>query len=215
MKLFQFVFKVLALSSIFVFMVQAASEGVEYEKLKTPLADEQNTFIEAFSFSCIHCYTHHKQNTLARVKGQVPNLEYKIYPVKAGYYGEEFAQLYAYALFKDKALKLDSTMQQSLTHKLADVYFVAFFERKIRWDSSEQFYNLGLKTLGIDKNELEKFLTSKEGKASYANLDKAYSIASQTGGTPSFAINGKFLIKMQNIKSLEQFIQVSKEISQK
>ena len=186
-----------------------------YQSLNTVLKDEKNSVIEAFSFMCGACYTHHKLGTMARVKEKLPQLEYKIYPLKSIQFGEEFAKLYAYAEAKDKAKKLDSTMKNSLTHKLADAYFVAVFERKQNWQNSQSFLELGLKTLNISKAQLDQFISSAEGKELYANYDKAYNIASQYGGTPAFAVGGKYFIIMKDIQSLDEFIDTIKSLSQK
>lgn len=186
-----------------------------YQSLSTELKDEKNSVIEVFSFMCGACYTHHKLDTMAKVKEKLPQLQYKIYPLKSIQFGEEFAKLYAYAEAQDRANKLDSTMKNSLAHKLADIYFVAVFERKQNWQNSQSFLELGLKTLNISKAQLDRFIASAEGKEIYANYDKAYTIASQYGGTPAFAVGGKYFIIMRDIQSLDEFIDTVKALSQK
>lgn len=191
----------------------ALSENKEYEKLKTPLSNEQNSLMEVFSFKCIHCYNHHKMGTLAKTKEKLPQLTYEIYPLTNITFGAEFANLYAYASAKDKANSLDSTALNSLAHKLMDAYFVAFFERKTQWQSSQDFYALGFKVLGINANELNLFLQSSEAKELLDKYAKAQSVVMQYGGTPSFSVNGKYLLLMKDIKSLDDFINTVNELS--
>lgn len=210
LKLLTFLLSLFLLSKL-----SAISMDVEYENLNSHLKNESNTVIEVFSFTCIHCYNHHKLNTLAKVKEKIPNLEYKIYPVTQFTFGDEFAQLYAYAQAKDEKMKINFTDEKSLTHKLASLYFTAYFERNQRWNTSSEFLKLGLSFLKIDKKILDNFLNSAEGKRIYSSYNEASSIVKQYGGTPAFAVNGKYLIKMQNIKSLEHLIDTIKALSSK
>ncbi|NDJ26601.1 hypothetical protein DMB95_01320 [Campylobacter sp. MIT 12-8780] len=205
-------FKALLLVAFMTLNAFALSEGKEYEVLKTPIANEQNSVIEVFSFSCIACYTHHKFNTLAKIKEKLPNLNTKLYPVKGGQFGEEFAQLYAYALAKDTTNKKNILAHDSLTHKLSDAYYTALFERKQNYANSASFSELGLKTLGISKAELERFLASAEGQKVYNDFDKSYGALSQYGGTPTFIVGGKYIIKMAEIKGLDELIKVVDEL---
>lgn len=211
MKFLHYIAKIGIVLAVFVFVAHAQN----YQSLNTSLKDEKNSVIEVFSFMCGACYTHHQFGTMAKIKEKLPQFEYKIYPLKSIQFGEEFAKLYAYAESKDKAKKLDGTMKDSLAHKLADVYFVAVFERKQSWQNSQSFLELGLKTLNISKAQLDQFIASAEGKAIYANYDKAYTIASQYGGTPAFAVDGKYFIIMRNIQSLDALINTIKSLSQK
>ena len=202
--------KKLSFALLFIFSLTGFAaeleEGVQYEKLKTPLINEENSLIEVFSFMCIHCYNHHKMGTLAKVKEKLPHLNYQIYPLTSIPFGAEFANLYAFASAKDEAQKLDSTALNSSAHKLMDAYFTAFFERKAQWQNSQDFYALGLRILGIDAAGLNEFLKSVKAKELLSKYNKAESIVEQYSGTPAFAVNGKYLLLMKNIKSLEQFI---------
>lgn len=193
----------------------AISEGVEYENLNKQLDGETNSVIKAFSYTCIHCYNHHKLNTLGKVKEKLPNLEYKIYPVKSFTFGEEFAQVYAYAQFQDEKNKISFTDKNALTQRVADAYFTAYFERKQRYSNSDDFLKLGLLVLKINKTQLNNFLQSKDGKLIYSSYDKASVLSAQYGGTPAFAVAGKYLLRMENIKSLEHLIEVVKALSSK
>lgn len=177
-----------------------------YKSLSEPLAGENHSVIEIFSFACGACYTHHRLGTMSRTKEKLPELSYKVYPVKGIQFGEEFARLYAYADAKDRAAGRDYTAKNSLMHKLADAYFVALFERRQSWGNSQSFYELGLKTLGISQKELDKFVTSAQGRGILAEYERANAIAMEYGGTPAFAVGGKYIVLMRDIQSLDDFI---------
>lgn len=187
----------------------------KFQALETPLQNEQNSVIESFSFWCGGCYHHHQLGTLAKVKEKLPNLKYKIYPFTDVQFGEEYARLYAYAQSLDEAAGLDATQHNSAMYKLADAYFVALFKRKQNFTNSQNFTELGLKTLGISQKELNNFIKSPKGKQIYAEYNKANIITKAYGGTPSFAVNGKYFIVMQNIHGLDEFIDTIKALSTK
>ena len=184
-----------------------------YKELSKPLANEKNSLIEAFSFACGACYNHHKFGTLTKIKEKLPKLNYKIYPYKKIKFGEEFARLYAYAENQDRLKGLDTSDKNSKAHRLADAYFVAIFERKLSWESSQSFYQLGLQTLNISQNELDSFLESPKGKELYSQYDKATSIVSQYGATPAFCVGGKYIIDMRSVSGLEDLVKLVDELS--
>lgn len=187
----------------------------KFQTLKEPVKDEQNSVIEVFSFWCGGCYHHHTLGTLARVKEKLPNLKYKIYPFTRVQYGEEYAKLYAYAQNKDEAAQMDATQKDSSMYKLADAYFVALFKRKQNFANSQAFTELGLKTLGITQKELNDFIKSSQGQRIYKEYDKANAITKERSVTPSFTVNGKYSILLEEIQGLDDFIATIQTLSQK
>ena len=187
----------------------------KFQALDTPLANEQNSVIESFSFWCGGCYHHHQLGTLAKIKEKLPNLKYKVYPFTQVEFGEEYARLYAYAQSLDEAAGLDATQHNSAMYKLADAYFVALFKRKQNFTSSQNFTELGLKTLGISQKELNNFIKSPKGQKIYAEYSKANIITKASESTPSFAVNGKYFILMQNIRGLDDLVDTIKALSAK
>ncbi|EJB6607448.1 thiol:disulfide interchange protein DsbA/DsbL [Campylobacter lari] len=216
MQVLQKMFKLLAIIAI-VFSVNAnaLSEGKEYITLKTPIPNAQNSLIEIFSYRCIHCYTHHQFHTLAKVKEALPNLKYDLFSVSSmSEYGGVLNEMFALASFKEKALGLDVTSEKSLTYKLADVYFVSHFEQKLNLNNLDLFYKIGLNAIGASKEELQKFLQTKEAKELLATYDVTNEI-SRNYGTPAFVVNGKYQINPEYITSLEELIHIVKELSVK
>ncbi|WP_139470695.1 thiol:disulfide interchange protein DsbA/DsbL [Campylobacter armoricus] len=199
----------------------ALSEGKEYITLKTPIiggGENENSLIEIFSYRCTHCYDHHKFNTLAKVKAKLPNLRYEIFPVSSmGDYGKQANELFAYAAAKDKISNTDVTTKESLSHKLADAYFTAYFKKKQRWGAGkdpEGFYAVGLKAIGITKAELDEFLSTSQAQ----EILKSYEVAndiSRNYGTPAFVVNGKYQIIPQAITSPEVLVKIVEELIKK
>lgn len=62
---------------------------------------------------------------MGKVKEKLPNLTYKFYPVSSmGDYGRQANEIFAFATFKDGVNKIDPTDKNSLTHKVAEAYFM-------------------------------------------------------------------------------------------
>ncbi|QOR00210.1 thiol:disulfide interchange protein DsbA/DsbL [Campylobacter lari] len=209
------IFLIVCCTLSFAINANALSEGKEYITLKTPIPNAQNSLIEVFSYRCIHCYTHHQFHTLAKVKEVLPNLKYDLFSVSSmSEYGGALNEMFALASFKEKALGLDVTSEKSLTYKLADVYFVSHFEKKLNLNNLDLFYKIGLNAIGASKEELQKFLQTKEAKELLVAYDEANEI-SRNYGTPAFVVNGKYQINPEYITSLEELIRIVKELSVK
>lgn len=209
-------FKKLAQTALLAGLLASAALGLDkFQSLDKPFENEQNTIIETFSFWCGGCYHHHELGTLAKIKEKLPNFTYKIYPLTEVPFGEEFSRLYAYAQSEDEAAGLDATQKNSAMHKLADAYFVAIFKRKINYTDSRTFTKLGLKTLGISQKELDEFVKSPKGQRIYKDYNKASVVTEAYGATPSFTINGKYFLLLQDIRGLDEMVEVIKDASKK
>ncbi|TXE78889.1 thiol:disulfide interchange protein DsbA/DsbL [Campylobacter peloridis] len=216
MQISQKIFKFIAiLAFIFGVSANALSEGKEYIVLKTPIPNAQNSLIKIFSYRCGYCYNHHQFNTLARIKEVLPNLRYDIFSVSSmSEFGNELNEIMALASFKEKALGMDSASEKSLTHKVADVYFVSHFEQRQNLNDINLFYKIGLNSISASKEELMQFLKTNDAK----EILKAYSVANEISknyGTPAFVVNGKYQINPEYITSLEELINIVKELSTK
>ena len=212
MKMFQIFTRICLLATL---LTSAALGLDKFQSLDKPFENEQNTIIETFSFWCGGCYHHHELGTLAKIKEKLPNFTYKIYPLTEVPFGEEFGRLYAYAQSKDEAAGLDATQKNSAMHKLADAYFVAIFKRKINYTDSRAFTKLGLKTLGVSQKELDEFVKSPKGQRIYKDYNKASAVTEAYGATPSFTINGKYFLLLQDIRGLDEMVEVIKDTSKK
>lgn len=196
----------------FAISAHALEAGKDYIILKTPIKDAQNTVVEVFSYRCSHCYDHYRFDTMGKLKAALPNLKYKMYPVKSmGKYGVQAAQLFAYAA----AHESDQIAKTSLTHKLETAYFNGYFKKRMRWGNGakpEEFYAVGLKVLGITKAQLDEFLASPQGK----KIDESYNVSdpiSKNFGTPGFVVNGKYQINPAVLTSPAALTKIVEELS--
>ncbi|MBT0879303.1 thioredoxin domain-containing protein [Campylobacter sp. 2018MI01] len=194
----------------------ALSEGVEYNVLENPIPNSDNSLTEIWSYQCSHCYLHHNHNTLGLIKEQLKDLDIRLMMVKTwGKFGQEMANLLAYAHYQDEKNKISLIDKNSLYDKISSVYFVEMFKNKSTWNNNpDEFYKSGLSILGISKKKLESFLQSPEGKYLLSSTDIANEIAN-TYGTPTFIVNGKYVINLAHAKSPQMLIDMINELSKK
>lgn len=203
--------KKIFLVMIFLFFthnLNAIEEGKEYIALKNPIPNTPNSVVELFNYACIYCYKHHEGETLAKIKQKLPNMDYFSIPIKFGAYGSDFARLYVYAITQDDKNKLDATSNKGLGYKLKDAYFTAVFKRRMNWNNGANpiaFYEIGYKIMGINKSILDDFMSKTQAITLFNSFDDYINIASQSG-TPAYIINGKYQIILENIDSLDHFI---------
>ncbi|EKF6225026.1 thiol:disulfide interchange protein DsbA/DsbL [Campylobacter coli] len=169
----------------------------DFITLSETLPDSKNSVVEAFSYKCIHCYNHHKFGTLEKLREAFPNLHFKLYPVSLmnGEYANELNELFAFAQFKDEQNGKDASYSDSLSHKLADVYFVVYFINK-----------------QDNKNEVLNFLSTPKAKEILNEFKRANDIA-RTYGTPAFVVNGKYQINPSAISSMQALEDIVKKLS--
>ena len=178
--------------------------------------DSKNSVIEIFSYKCIHCYNHHKFGTLNKLKKDLPNLNYKLYPVSLAdkQFGKELNKLFAFAQAKDSENGKDASYEDSLVHKLADYLFVMHFVKQQELKNLGEIEQLSSNILNASKDELENFLKNPKAKEILADYEKANEIA-QTYGTPTFIINGKYQIEAEALTSMQNLLKIVSELEQK
>ncbi|WP_267525231.1 hypothetical protein [Campylobacter sp. MG1] len=194
----------------------ALTEGKEYEVLKKPIANSDNSITEIWSYQCSHCYKHQIAKTVQELANISNDVKINMMMVKTwGKFGKEMANLLAYAQYQDEKNNIKLYDENSLYHNISKIYFVDVFKNKQTWDNNaDNFYKSGLKLLGISKRQLNKFIESPEGQYLLQSTDIADIIADKTG-TPSFIVNGKYLIKLENLQSMQDLINVAKELINK
>lgn len=208
--------KIAKIFTILAFFVTFSFADKEFVVLQEPLPYSQNSVIEAFSYKCIHCYNHHKFNTLEKLKDIFPTLHFKLYPVSMmnGEFAKEMNELFAFAGFKDEQNNKDASDKDSFSYKLSDAYFTSYFVNKQRKiNSIDEFYDIGLKAMAIKKDEVLKFLQTPKAKEILKDFQKANDIA-KTYGTPAFIVNGKYQINPNKINSMQDLENIVRKLSQ-
>lgn len=206
---------------LFILLFLSASFAKDFIALKESIK-AQNSVIEIFSYKCIHCYNHHRFKTLQKLKNKMPHLHYAIYPISIAdsKYGRLLNEFFAYALYEDEKRGQDASDEDSLSHRLAGVYFEHFFVKNDagvvvsakEFSDEKSFSSLAFSTLQTDREKLNSFLKSDEAKALLRRFEWANEVA-KNFGTPAFVINGTYQIKPEAIISLENLEKIIKNLS--
>lgn len=205
-----------------VFAVFSAAFGLDANKYITldenvQIKNAQNSVIEIFSYACIHCYTHHKNGSLATIKQANPNASFALWQVeKMGQYGEQMMKIMAYGAAVDAKNNKDILDENSVTQKLIGSYFEATFKYKMNFKNANEFYSLASKIFEsfgqkASAEDIENYALSESGKAYIQRANEGFEVAKITG-TPAFIINGKYVLRNEKIESEADFLNSVKEL---
>lgn len=214
----------IALFACFAFVACNKTEASnnKYEVLEPALElkNSPNSVVEIFSYACIHCYNQHKAGTLAKVQKDFPDVKFDMWQVALmGQYGEAFVRILAFANAMDDAKEISYISGKSITHKILNAYFGATFVKRVDFASEAEFYELGLgvfKGAGFDADReiIESYAMTDVGKARINVMGSGLEIAKYVG-TPAIVVNGKYLVRNENIESNDEFVKVIKELLKK
>lgn len=193
----------------------AISEGKEYFKLapNEQLPNSENSVIELFSYGCIHCYNQFRNGTLKTISNSLPNLKYEEWQVREmGQFGEDFVKILAYAKMVDEKNGLNSSLDsKSSFHEIVGSYFVAYFQYRLSWRTQRDFYSIALNVLKVTQDDIEKYAKTR-GKSYIDRVHSAINVAKKSG-TPAFVVNGKYLVNIEAVKSVEDLTKIIAELS--
>lgn len=179
-------------------------EGIDYIVLKEPIPNAQNSVIEVFNYSCPFCYKYSK--ILPQIIKSLPkNTAFIPYHMEQkGDYGRLASELFAVLIIKDKKSGTAINDEKNSSFKRAEHrYFEEYHLKKNRWnEGKDAFLKTGLDAANISLEEFQRELQSTEVQALLKDWQKAYDIA-LIQGIPAFVINGKYLIKTNELKSLD------------
>lgn len=203
---------------------QEYTEGVDFITLEQEIADSKNTLIKVFSYDCIFCYKYDTE-ILPKVLVEIPDITFIPYHLSTkAEFGNEASELFATLVIQDENDKITNLFSEDSTFKKAkSALYKAYHEDKERWhnDKSEDnrdkeaFLNTALAAINLPKDEYNKLKQDKKVQDLLKKWDKAYDIASIQGGVPTFVVNGKYIVLLQNIKSEQQMIDLIKWLSSK
>ena len=189
-------FKSLVFGAFLSAIFASVSLAKSYDELPqhVQLKDAKGTIVEIFSYQCIHCYNHFRAKTMALLGQKFPNMIFHEWQV---------AQMGEYGAQMDKILK---------------AYFEATFKHRFRFSDEGQFYSIALAIFNemhkITVNDIQNYALSESGKAYLAKSAQAYEVA-KINGTPGFIINGKYLLDMSKINSIDDLQKVVSELVDK
>ncbi|MRI31524.1 hypothetical protein EOPP23_00775 [Endozoicomonas sp. OPT23] len=170
------------------------SEGKNYTQLpETFQKSEKPTLTEVYSVYCDHCYKWEQ-------KGMIQSIQNEMIKKKVDF---EQAHIAFVANYGDKISKaLLAAGKTGEKKAVKDTLFSALHEDKIGdWKSDDQFFAT-LAKAGLTREEFQKGVSSKDIQKKF-KLWEAYEKA--VTSTPSFVVNGKYVIKTESLESFEQF----------
>lgn len=190
--------KMIAAATLLLTMPLAAfgysfTEGKNYTKLPERFEKtEKPTLTEVYSVYCGHCYKW-ENKLISTVKDEMAekNIDFKQAHIAfVADYGDKIS----------KALLVADRMGEKKAVK--DALFSAIHEDKIGdWKSDEQFFAT-LAKVGLTQEEFEKGVTSADVQKKF-DLWEDYE--KTIPSTPSFIVNGQYMIQMDSLESFDQF----------
>lgn len=193
----------------------ALTEGTDYVKLPTPVANAQNTVIKVFSYDCPFCFKYAKAVDKL-VMDMVPGMEFVPFHLKTkGKYGLDGSKLLAVALVKDEASGLKPLDPNSNFHKVEMALYKAYHTKKERWNSGvDAFLKTGLDSIGMSRADYDKAVQDPKVAALVDHWEVSYPIA-KIQGVPAYVVNGKYLLMTKTLNSIEGFAGAIKELAAK
>lgn len=180
-------------------------EGTDYVVLKNPIPNAENSVIEVYSYACPFCFKYAK--ILPQIIEKIPErVEFHPYHLEQkGDYGKLANELFAVLIAKDRQEGIRLFDSKSLFHRALNVYFEEYHIHKNRWGDGrdpQSFLEAGLKAAGISEEDYRQALSTPEVKKLLKDWESSYDIAI-IQGIPAFVVNGKYLIKISELKSLD------------
>lgn len=193
-----------------------------YEELPKNIQfkDANATVVEVLSYQCIHCYNHFRAKTMKNLAQKFQNVTFYEWQVaQMGEFGEQMNEILAYAKGLDIRDGFNSVKDdESYTNKILKAYFEATFKYKFNFKDESEFYLIALDIFNqshkITSADIQNYAKSQNGKQYLDASAQAYEIA-KLHGTPSFIINGKYMLNTSKIKSYEEFEKLVGELLNK
>ncbi len=169
------------------------SEGKNYTQLPATFQkSEKPTLTEVYSVYCGHCYKWEQ--------GMIQTVKKKMADKKVGFKQAHIAFVADYGDKISKALLAAEKTGEKKAVK--EALFSALQEDKIGdWKSDDQFFAT-LAKAGLTREEFQKGVSSSDTQKTF-KLWEAYEDA--VTSTPSFIVNGKYVVKMDSLESFDQF----------
>lgn len=191
----------------------ALTEGTDYVKLATPVANADNTVIKVFSYDCPFCYKYSK-SVDRLVMSKLPDMAFVPFHLKTkGKYGLDGSKLMAVALVKDEALGLKPLDEKSNFHKVEMGLYTAYHVNKERWNAgADDFIKAGLEAMGMSRADYDKAVQDPKVTALVDRWEVSYPIA-KIQGVPAYVVNGKYLLMTKSLRSIDGFVNAIKTLS--
>lgn len=201
----------------------ALTEGMDYVKLERVIPNAENTVIKVFSYDCPFCYKFDKAITTP-VMSKVPDMKFVPFHIPTkGVFGKYGSQVLAVAIAQDETNNINLLDEKSTFKKAKFALYAAYHDKNERWgaDASNQanvdaFLKVALDAAGISKEEYETKINDEKVKniLNSWGMDEngdAYMVG-KVQGIPAYVVDGKYLIKTNSIKSIDQMADTIKQL---
>lgn len=201
----------------------ALTEGTDYVVLEKPVTNAEGTVIKVFSYDCPFCYKYDKAVTKP-VMEKVPDMKFVPYHLSTkGVFGAQGTEVLATMIVLDEAAGVNLLSDDSKFKKAKFALYKAYHDSKERWGADpsnpanvDAFIKTALDGAGVSKEEFEKAKANPKVAELIAkwgtNQDgTAYAIA-KIQGVPAFVVDGKYLIKTNSIKGIDQMAETIKTL---
>lgn len=190
---FIFILSALLPTAIVADVFYTFKEGLEYERINTPLAEGKTnrmTVMELFRYSCAICYEMETTSAAAWLKGKPGDVDY----VRVPFTGSEVATLHALVFYTIEALGF------------LDPLHMAFYDRQKYVKTEDEAVEFFVDN-GVTREAFYKAFNSVEVRR---NLQKADELSQKfmRGGLPAFVVNNKFLIPDNRLFSTDVYLKV-------
>lgn len=178
-------------------------EGKDYDVLPASFVkSSEPTLTEVYSVYCDNCYRWENEAIDGiKLRMSEQGIEFKQKHIAfVADYGDKVSEAIAVAEATDKATAVKGAMFEAIhVDKIGD------------WKTDKQFYAT-LAEAGMTEKEVEQGLASPAVQQMLAKWDM-YEKA--VPSVPSFVVNGKYIINMNNLESFDQFYQLIDHLLEK
>ncbi|QIZ77659.1 thiol:disulfide interchange protein DsbA/DsbL [Ferrimonas lipolytica] len=180
-------------------------EGTHYVKLGDAAFNSPNKVVKVYSTNCPFCYKYEKAVIPNYIKNLPAGVEYDSYHITTKPpFGLEKASVLAVAkAIGDKQYK-----------KAKMAYYKHIHDDKIKFSSSEETTEFGLKAAGISRADYDAKVGTAEVKATLTEWDQGVDVA-KVKGIPAIVVNGKYLINTSSIRSMTMLDELTAELLKK
>ncbi|MDR2100026.1 MAG: thiol:disulfide interchange protein [Campylobacteraceae bacterium] len=195
----------------------AFTEGEDYIRLKTPIANMNKTLINLFSYACPMCYEEEKSAMPDIAKKLDGIVEFKPFHIKTqGMHAKDASEIFAVLLVKDKESGITSIFDKNSRFAKAKMaYYSAYHEKKRRWGTGgKSFINVGLNASGLSEDEFEVLRKDARVLEILDLWNISYDMI-EIYNAPLYIVNGKYLINSKYINSTESLINIVKDLADK
>lgn len=193
------------------FIAALFAQDIKYITLKSPMPNAESSLIEVFSYDCPFCYKYDSIIPML-VKNLPKDMVFMPYHVsKKAEFGKEANELFAVLINKQKdaASKIDSAFS-----RVKKLYYDSYHIKGINWSNKDDFLALGLKEANMSRDEFNAALKDGKVQDMLKQWDSIYNVKELTQ-IPAFIVNGKYLIKLAEVKSVDELSSLINELNAK